>query len=140
MNKTFIPDSDYIKRKWYIIDCKDQQLGRLASSLISLLSGKFKSYYYPSIDTGDYVILINVESLIFNQEIERFHVFQPGRPGRSLKKMGNPTPQRIIENCIKCMMPNGLARKRLTKRLKVYEGANHPHQAQNPIKLDFNKL
>ena len=140
MNKTFIPNSDYIKRKWYIIDCKDQKLGRLASFLVRLLAGKFKSYYYPSIDIGDYIILINAEFLIFDREVEKFHVFRPGRPGCSLKRIINITPQKMIGSSIKSMMPNGLARKRLIKRLKVYEGKNHPHKAQNPIKLDFNKL
>ena len=63
MNKTFIPATNYNKRKWYIIDCKDKQLGRLASTIIPLLTGKSKSVYHPSVDVGDYVILINSETL-----------------------------------------------------------------------------
>ena len=136
MNETFIPASDYSKRKWYVIDCKDQQLGRLASSIIALLSGKSKPYYHPSFDMGDYVILINAEFILLDRKMEKFHVFSPGRPGRSLKKVINILPQKIIENCIFCMMPNGLAKKRLVQRLKVYQGCSHPHKAQNPIKLD----
>ena len=63
MNKTFIPSTNYNKRKWYVIDCKDKQLGRLASSIVPLLTGKTKSIYHPSLDVGDYVILINSEEL-----------------------------------------------------------------------------
>ncbi len=136
MNETFIPASGHNKKKWYVIDCKDKQLGRISSSIIGLLSGKIKSYYHPALDTGDYVILINAESLTVDRHIERIHVFQPGRPGSSLKRIVNGLPQQIIEKCIYGMMPNGMAKRRLSKRLKVYQGAQHPHIAQNPIYID----
>lgn len=136
MNETFIPAFGYKKKKWYVIDCKGKQLGRIASSIIGLLSGKVKSYYHPAYDTGDYVILINAEALTVDREIERFHVFRPGRPGSSLKKIVNGLPQQIIENCIFGMMPNGIAKKQLSKRLKVYQGSQHPHAAQNPICIE----
>lgn len=141
MNETFIPSSNYKKKKWYIIDCKEKQLGRLASSVVSLLSGKSKSYYHPSLDLGDFVILINSEYIILNNTIARFHVFKPGRPGRSLKNLINSSPQQILERCIFGMMPNGIPKRNLSKRLKIYQGNNHPHLAQNPIQInDLNKL
>ena len=136
MNETFIPASGYNKKKWYVVDCKGKQLGRISSSIIGLLSGKIKSYYHPAYDTCDYVILINAEALTVDREIERFYVFRPGRPGSSLKKIVNGLPQQIIENCIFGMMPNGLAKKQLSKRLKVYQGSQHPHAAQNPICIE----
>nr|QXM17486.1 ribosomal protein L13 [Chaetoceros socialis] len=136
MNETFIPASDYTKKKWYVIDCKDKQLGRISSSIVRLLSGKIKSYYHPAFDTGDYVILINAEALTVDRHIERVHVFNPGRPGSSLKRIVNGLPQQIIEKCIYGMMPNGLAKKQLSKRLKVYQGSEHPHTAQNPIHVE----
>jgi len=136
MNKTFIPLTNYNKRKWYIIDCKDKQLGRLSSVIISLLTGKSKSIYYPSVDVGDYVILINSEHLKIDSDVERFHVYRPGRPGRSLKKLRNLIPKQIIENCIFNMLPNGFSKKHLTKRLKVYQNDQHPHNAQNPELLN----
>jgi len=135
MNKTFIPASNHNKRKWYVIDCEEKQLGRLASTIIPLLTGKSKSIYHPSIDVGDYVILINADSVKFDQNVERFHVFQPGRPGSSLKRLTNILPKQIIENCIFGMLPNGFPKKHLVKRLKVYKGSQHPHAAQNPQKL-----
>ena len=114
---------------------------RLASVIISILSGKLKSYYHPSFDMGDYVILINAEALTLDRDIQKVHVFRPGRPGSSLKKLVNALPQRIIERCIIGMMPNGTARRSLSKRLKIYQGPQHPHMAQNPIQLnDFENL
>ena len=135
MNKTFIPSTNYNKRKWYVIDCKDKQLGRLASTIVPLLTGKSKSIYHPSVDVGDYVILINAESVKFNRNLERFHVFNPGRPGSSLKRLVNILPKQIIEKSIFGMLPNGYPKKHLVKRLKVYPGAQHPHAAQDPQEL-----
>lgn len=136
MNETFIPASNYNKRKWYIIDCKGKQLGRISSSIVGLLCGKIKPSYHPAFDTGDYVILLNADDLSLDRKIERFYVFNPGRPGKSLKKLINGLPQRIIENCIYKMMPNGIAKKGLAQRLKIYQGSQHPHQAQNPIYIE----
>jgi large subunit ribosomal protein L13 len=137
MNKTFIPVANYNKRKWYIIDCKDKQLGRVASNIISLLTGKSKSIYHPSVDVGDYVILINTEYLKFDPHVEQFHVYRPGCPGTSLKKLVNLIPKQIIENCVFNMLPNGFPKKHLIKRLKVYQNDQHPHDAQNPKFLDL---
>jgi large subunit ribosomal protein L13 len=136
MNETFIPACDYSKKKWYVIDCKGKQLGRLSSSIIPLLTGKSKAYYHPAFDTGDYVILLNVDSITVDTKIERMRVFNPGRPGSSLKKITNELPKQIIEKCIQGMMPNGFAKKQLSKRLKIYQGSEHPHNAQNPIILN----
>lgn len=136
MNETFIPTLNYGKKKWYVIDCKEQQLGRLSSIVVSLLSGKSKSYYHPSIDLGDYVILINAEYIILNRNIEKFHVFKPGRPGKSLKRLINSSPNQILNHCIYGMMPNCIPKRQLSKRLKVYQSTTHPHLAQNPIKID----
>merc|ERR1712085_193721 len=121
MNKTFIPVVNYNKRKWYVIDCKDKQLGRLSSTIIPLLTGKSKSVYHPSIDVGDYVILINSEYLKLDRDIQR---------------LVNMVPKRIIENCVFNMLPNGFPKKHLVKRLKVYQSDQHPHGAQNPKFLD----
>ena len=96
---------------------------------------KSKSIYHPSMDVGDYVILINAESVKFNRNIERFHVFSPGRPGSSLKRLINVLPKQIIEKSIFGMLPNGFPKKHLVKRLKVYPGSQHPHAAQDPQKL-----
>lgn len=129
MNKTIQGKNvtyQYQKRTWVIIDCKDKSLGRIASHIVKILSGKH-GMYNPSLDLGDHVILINVKDLKFNRDIKRFHVYQPGHPGKSLKQLVNILPKQIIENCVSNMLPNGFPKKHLTKRLKIYSGSQHPH-------------
>ena len=94
MNETFIPSFNLNKKKWYLIDCKQKQLGRISSSIVSLLCGKKKPTYHPAFDTGDYVILINADDLYLDRKAERFYVFKPGRPGKSLKKL-----KKLLSEC-----------------------------------------
>jgi large subunit ribosomal protein L13 len=120
------------RKKWYILDCKMYQslsFGRIAPTVVQTLIGKDNSSYDPSTDVGNYVILINAEYIKFDPNIERFHVFQPGHPGKSLKRLTTITPQRIIETCIFNMLPNGFTKKHLRKQLKIYNGNEHPHVA-----------
>lgn len=134
MNDTFIPRSDYTTKKWYILDAKQKSVGRVATVVSDMLQGKHKVDYHPAVDIGDYIIIINAKDIIFDTSTVRYHVYSPGRPGRSLKKVINYTPQRIIENAVKNMLPNGL-RSIIPTRLRIYESIEHPHIAQNPIKL-----
>ena len=136
MNKTFIPSLDYNTRRWYIIDCKDKKLGRIASYITKLLTGKTKPYYHSAIDVGDYVILINSQSMVINNKVEHLRVFCPGRPGSSLKRIVNDTSQKIIKKSISGMIKNGQIKRNLSKRLKIYQGSQHPHKAQNPIYIN----
>jgi len=85
LNKTFLPSSNYEARNWFIIDCQGQSLGRLATTVVNLLKGKIKPHYYPSVDIGDYVILINANSIIINKTSNHYIVKSPGRPGLHLK-------------------------------------------------------
>ena len=102
LNKTFLPNQEYENRNWFIIDCKGQKLGRLATIIVSLLKGKIKSYYYPSIDVGDYIILINAKSIVINKDSKHYIVNKPGRPGRSLKirNVRDSLPKLTIERAI----------------------------------------
>ena len=136
-NKTFLPTKNYKNRNWYLIDCKDQTLGRLATSIAGLLKGKTKSHYYPSIDTGDYIILINADSILLNEKSKHYLVSNPGRPGHSLKirNVTDCLPKLTIEKAVKRMLAETEA-KRLMRRLKIYNDENHKHQAQNPIKMN----
>jgi len=140
-NKTFLPTKTYTNQNWLIIDCKGQKLGRLATLITALLKGKKKPYYFPSIDTGDAVILINAELLILNQENSHYVINHPGRPGRSLKikKVSECLPKFTIERAVKKMLSK-TEKKKLMKRLKIYNGSKHPHDAQNPIKINLNDL
>ena len=137
LNKTFLPTKDYKNRNWYLIDCNGQTLGRLSTLISGLLRGKNKPQYHPSVDMGDYIVLINADSIILNEKSKHYLVSNPGRPGRSLKirNVIDCLPQLAIERAVKRMLSQTEA-KRLMRRLKIYNDENHLHQAQNPIKID----
>ena len=141
LNKTFLPNSNYETRNWFIIDCKDQKLGRIATVIVSLLKGKEKPHYYPAVDVGNYVILINADSIIINKDSKHYIVNKPGRPGHSLKIKNaiDSLPKFTIERAIKGMLST-TETKRLMRRLNIYNHENHPHEAQNPIKLDITNM
>lgn len=140
LNKTFLTTKNYKNRNWFIIDCKKQKLGRLATIVVALLKGKVKPEYFSSIDIGDYVILINADSILVNQESKHYIVSNPGRPGHSLKikRVSECLPKFTIERAIKGMLSESET-KRLMRRIRIYNDHVHPHEAQNPIKIDsFN--
>ena len=137
LNKTFLPTKNYKNRNWFIIDCKGQKLGRLATIVVALLKGKVKPNYHPSIDMGDYIILINAESIILNETSKHYIVNKPGRPGRSLKikNVVDCLPKLTIDRAVKGMLSE-TETKRLMRRLHIYNSQTHPHQAQVPIEID----
>ncbi len=141
LNKTFLPTKNYKNRNWFIIDCKGQKLGRLATVLVSLLRGKIKPHYHPSIDTGDYIILVNADSIILNEDSKHYIVSHPGRPGHSLriKNVSDCLPKFTIQRAVKGMLSE-TETKRLMRRLRIYNDQNHFHQAQNPIEIDLSNL
>jgi large subunit ribosomal protein L13 len=141
LNKTFLPSEKYEKRNWFLIDCTGQKLGRLATLIAALLKGKIKPHYYPSIDVGDYVILVNADSIIVNENSKHYLVYNPGRPGSSLKikNVSDSLSTVTIERAVKGMLSE-TETKRLLRRLKVYRDQNHPHEAQDPINLDVSNL
>ena len=141
LNKTFLPTQNYKNRNWFIIDCKGQSLGRLATTITSLLKGKIKPQYHPSIDTGDYIIIINADFIIVNENSKQYFVYNPGRPGHSLKikNVSDCLPKLTIERAVKRMLSQ-TETKRLMKRLKIYSNQNHLHQAQTPIEINLNNL
>jgi large subunit ribosomal protein L13 len=141
LNKTFLPSEKYENRNWFLIDCKGQKLGRLATIIAALLKGKIKPHYYPSIDVGDYVVLVNADSIIVNEDSNHFLVYNPGRPGSSLKirNVSESLSTLTIERAVKGMLSE-TETKRLIRRLNIYRDQNHPHEAQDPIKLDVSNL
>ena len=141
LNKTFLPTQSYKNRNWFIIDCKDQKLGRIATVIATLLKGKVKPYYFPSIDTGDYVILINAESILINETATHHIVNTPGRPGSALKirNVADCLPKFTIERAVKGMLTQS-EKKRVMRRLRIFNDENHTHVAQNPIKVDVSNF
>ena len=136
LNKTFVPTKDSKTRSWFLIDCKDQTLGRLATIIVTLLKGKTKPCYYPSVDTGDHIILINADLIILNKTSKRYIVNKPGHPGRSLKikNIVDCLPKFIIRQAVKGMLSE-TETKRLMRRLNIYNDQKHPHKTQTLIKL-----
>jgi len=141
LNKTFLPTKNYKNRNWFIIDCKEQKLGRLATIIAALLKGKIKPHYYPAIDIGDYVILLNADSIIINEDSKHYIVSNPGRPGHALKikNVSDCFSKFTIERAVKGMLSE-TETKRLMRRLKIYSDQNHPHQSQNPIEIDISNF
>jgi large subunit ribosomal protein L13 len=141
LNKTFLPTKDNKHRNWFVIDCKGQKLGRLATIIASLLKGKGKPSYHPSVDIGDNVILINANSIIINEDSKHYIVTHPGRPGHSLKikNVSDCLPTFTIQRAVKGML-SVTEKKRLMRRLKIYNDQNHTHQAQNPIEVDISNF
>ena len=140
-NKTFLPTKNYKNRNWFIIDCTGQRLGRLATIIVTLLKGKIKSNYHPSVDIGDYIVLINADSIILNEDSKHYIVNKPGRPGHSLKirNVVDCIPKLTIQRAIKSMLSE-TETKKLMRRLKIYNNQNHPHQAQNVVKVDVSNF
>jgi large subunit ribosomal protein L13 len=146
MNKTPLPTKDNLDQKWYVVDAANQRLGRLATEIAVVLRGKNKPNFTPHMDTGDFVIVVNAEKVVVTgkkrtQKVYRRH---SGRPGgmkvESFDKLQARIPERIIEKAVKGMLPkNSLGRSLFTK-LKVYEGGEHPHQAQKPEVLEINTI
>src|SRR5210317_2027023 len=140
-NKTFLPTKNYKNRNWFLIDCTGQRLGRLATIIVALLKGKIKSDYHPSVDIGDYIVLINADSIILNEDSKHYIVNKPGRPGRSLKikNVLDCLPKLTIERAVKGMLSE-TETKRLMRRLKIYSNEDHSHQAQAPIEIDISNF
>jgi len=141
LNKTFLPTKNYKTRNWFIIDCKGQKLGRLSTIIVALLKGKVKPHYYPSIDIGDYIVLVNANSIIINEQSKHYIVSNPGRPGHSLKikNASDSLPKFTIERAVKGMLSE-TETKRLMRRLRIYNDQNHSHHAQNPIEIDISNF
>jgi large subunit ribosomal protein L13 len=139
--KTFQAKKATVQAKWHLIDADGIVLGRLAVKAANLLRGRHKATYTPHVDTGDYVIVVNAAKVVVTgkKEVQNTYMSFSGYVGgeryRKLSDVRARRPEFIIEHAVKGMLPkNRLARRMLTK-LKVFAGANHPHEAQNPVTI-----
>ena len=134
---------DKIERKWYVVDAEGCTLGRLASEVVSVLRGKNKPVFTPHVDTGDYVIVINAEKIKvtgkkLDQKIYYSHSdYVGGMKETTLREMMNKKPEKVIELAVKGMLPKGPLGRQMIKKLHVYAGAEHGHEAQKPEVLTF---
>ena len=141
--KTYMANPDKIERKWYVVDAEGQTLGRLAAEVAKVLRGKNKPEFTPHIDTGDNVIVINAEKIKvtgkkLDQKIYYSHSdYVGGMKETTLREMMNKKPEKVIELAVKGMLPKGPLGRTMIKKLHVYAGAEHAHQAQKPEVLTF---
>ena len=132
-----------VDRKWYVVDAEGMTLGRLASEVAKVLRGKNKPTFTPHVDTGDYVIVVNAEKIAvtgkkMDQKIYYSHSdYVGGLKSATLKEMLAKHPERVIEHAVKGMLPKGPLGRQMYKKLFVYAGPDHNHQAQKPEKLTF---
>ena len=142
MQKTYIPKAEEVVRDWYIIDADGQNLGRLASKIATVILGKHKPNYTPGVNTGDYVIVINAERITVtgSKLDDKYYYRHSGYPGGfkqiSLRDQLAKHPRRVVESAVKGMLPHNRFGRKLIKKLKVYAGQNHPHEAQQPKPLE----
>ncbi len=142
--KTFTLKAKDIKKNWYLIDAEDQVLGRLSTKIAQLIRGKEKPEFTPHLDMGDFVIVVNADKVKVSGSKEddkvywRHSGFPGGQKETSLSEMRDKFPDRIITNAVKGMLPHNRLGRKMLKNLKVYADENHPHEAQQPIKIDLN--
>ena len=141
--KTFMANPDKIDRKWYVVDAKGATLGRLASEVASVLRGKNKPEFTPHADCGDYVIVINaaevkVTGKKLDQKIYYNHSeYVGGMRETTLRELLAKKPERVVELAIKGMLPKGPLGRDIYRKLHVYAGENHGHQAQKPVVMEI---
>ncbi|MDD2492693.1 MAG: 50S ribosomal protein L13 [Bacilli bacterium] len=138
MNKSYMANIQTIERKWFVVDAKDLVLGRLSTEVATLLRGKHKPIFTPHVDCGDYVIIVNAEkvALTGNKLADKMYYRHSGYPGglksRNAERMLELQPQKVLEASIRGMLPKTRLGDDMYRKLYVYVGPEHPHQAQKP--------
>lgn len=138
MRQTYMAKASEVERKWLVIDAEGQTLGRLASEVASILRGKHKPTFTPHVDTGDHVIIINAEKIqltgkkLTDKVYYRHSLHPGGLKARTAKEMIETRPEQMLEGAIKGMLPKNSLGRQMFKKLNVYRGSEHPHQAQKP--------
>lgn len=141
--QTYMANPDKIERKWYVVDAADCTLGRLASEVAKILRGKNKPQFTPHIDTGDYVIIVNAEKIKvtgkkLDQKVYYHHSgYVGGMKETTLKEMLAKKPEKVLELAVKGMLPKGPLGRSMLKKLFVYAGPEHKHEAQKPEVITF---
>ena len=140
---TQVAKENEVIRSWFVVDMNEQVLGRVASEIARVLRGKHKAIFSPSVDTGDFVVVINADKvkLTGNKVADKTYHHHTGFPGgiRSItaEKLLEKRPEDLIKKAVKGMLPKNKLGRQLIKKLKVYSGADHPHAAQQPKTLSF---
>lgn len=143
MQKTYHAKPEDIERSWYVVDAKGKNLGRLASRIARVILGKEKPQYTPGVDVGDYVVVINAEAVVVtgNKLDDKRYYRHSGYPGGlkslTMRQQLDQRPEYVIERAVWGMVPHNRYGRKVIKKLKVYSGSDHPHQAQKPEELSW---
>ena len=138
LQKTYTPKPAEIERQWWVVDAEGMPLGRLSSEVATLLRGKHKPSYAPHIDTGDHVIIVNADKVAVSSDKSRTKIYyrHSGFPGglkaESFEALRERRPEAIVERAVRGMLPKNRLGRQMGRKLKVYAGPDHPHQAQKP--------
>ncbi len=141
--KTYSAKPETVQRDWYVVDATDKVLGRLATEIARRLRGKHKPVYTPHVDTGDYIVVVNADKVAVtgNKEAGKMYHHHTGFPGgiisKPLAKVRESNPDRIIESAVKGMLPKNSLGRAMLKKLKIYNGPEHNHTAQQPKTLEI---
>ena len=141
--KTYYAKPGEVQREWLLVDATDMTLGRLASAVAQILRGKNKPTYTPHVDTGDFVVVINCDKIkvtgakVTDKVSYRYTNHPGGLRQETFQEAMAKHPERVIQHAVKGMLPKGTLGRQMLKKLKVYTGPEHPHQAQNPRKIDL---
>ncbi|MFV0277123.1 MAG: 50S ribosomal protein L13 [Parahaliea sp.] len=144
--KTYSAKAEDVTRDWFLVDAADKTLGRLASEIAHRLRGKHKPEYTPHVDTGDYIVVINVEKIRVTgaKAKDKMYHHHTGYPGGlksiSFEKLIDKAPERVLQGAVKGMLPRNPLGRAMFKKLKVYAGAEHPHAAQQPTAYVFDQV
>lgn len=141
--KTYMPKTGEIRQEWYVVDATGKTLGRLAARIATVLRGKHKAAYTPYLDGGDYVVVVNAEKVVLTgrkreQKVYYYHTGYMGGLRRiPLAEVLDRHPERVIRMAVEGMLPRNRLGRAMLRKLKVYAGPEHPHQAQNPKPLEL---
>lgn len=143
MKTTKVAKCEEVTRAWYLVDADSKVLGRMATEIANILRGKKKAIYTPSVDTGDFVIVVNAAKIALtgNKMADKTYYSHSGFPGGiksiTAEKLIDKKPEDLIRKAVKGMLPKNKLARHMLKKLKIYAGAEHPHKAQQPKVLDI---
>ncbi|MBI3177875.1 MAG: 50S ribosomal protein L13 [Chloroflexi bacterium] len=143
MDKTYVVKANEIEMHWFVVDASGQTLGRVASQVAAVLSGKHKPTFTPGADLGDHVVIVNAEKIVVTgnrldaKMYYRHSMYPGGLKSVTLRGMLDEHPERVLTIAVRGMLPHNRYGRALLKKLKVYAGSDHPHAAQNPKPLTF---
>jgi large subunit ribosomal protein L13 len=141
--KTYVTKPAEVERSWHVVDAEGQTLGRLATQIATILRGKHKPIYSPSVDCGDFVIVVNAEKIhvtgrrLDQKKYYRHSGYMGGLTEITLREQLERYPERVIASAVRGMLPKNKLGRKMFKMLKVYAGPNHPHHAQKPEQLEL---